>query len=236
MKRKNREQKHEEYIKKFNDIPIDFKERLEWLYDNLNISESLGFDILLKRDKMLNNLFFYNTKIILFEVPEGAPRPRFRIINRKNISNLAINNPKFVHVYSITGAEDSAFMKRLMTQDDFDAIDQMICTPCKIDIYTYLKTPSSYNKEDIILSEIGIIRPITKPDWDNLGKRYSDMFNENIWLDDTLVIDGSVHRYYSVLPRVEIYIQYLNMLYNKNQYNNIINRSNYNDIDLDYFH
>ena len=63
------------------------------------------------------------------------------------------------------------------------------------------------------------------------------MFNANVWLDDTLVIDGSIHRYYSVLPRVEIRVKYLNMVYNKHQYSSIINRTDYNaEYDLKYFH
>ena len=237
MKRKNRSQKHDEYIEKFGDIPVDFKERLDWMYDRLCITEEQAYSILHKRDLMIQALQYYDTKIILFEVPEGTPRPRFRIVNRKNLANMAMANPNFVHVYSITGAEDSAYMKRLMTEEDFTFVNQMIYTPCKLDIYAYFKTPSYYNKEDTILAEIGLHRPITKPDWDNCGKKYSDMFNANVWLDDTLVIDGSVHRYYSILPRVEIRLQYLNMMYNRAQYNSIINRKDYDqNIDLDYFH
>ena len=62
------------------------------------------------------------------------------------------------------------------------------------------------------------------------------MFNANMWLDDTLVVDGSVHKYYSVLPRIEIQLRYLNMVYNKNQYRNIIEQKGYNEeYDLKYF-
>lgn len=237
MKRKTRNQKHIEYENKYGQIPIDYIERLNYLYETLKISEKQAFDILHKKDMMIENLKFIDTEIILFEVPEGTPRPRFRLINRSNVSNIAMSNSNFVHVYSLTGHEDQVFMKRLVSQEEFDALDSMICTPCIIDIYTFLKTPSCYNKEDTILAEIGLHRPISKPDWDNLGKRYSDMFNTNVWLDDTLVIDGSVHRYYSILPRVEIRIKYLNMLYNKYQYKNITNRSDYDSsYNLSYFH
>lgn len=237
MKRKTRNQKHVEYENQYGEIPIDYKERLEYLYDKLNVSDKQAFEILQKRDIMINNLQYTDTQIILFEVPEGTPRPRFRLINRSNLSNMAMNNSSFVHVYSLTGHEDQVFMKRLMNQEDFDMLDKMICTPCIIDIYAFCKTPSYYNKEDTILAEIGLHRPISKPDWDNLGKRYSDMFNSNIWLDDTLVIDGSIHKYYSVLPRIEIRLKYLNMVYNKHQYKSTINRSDYNDAyGLQYFH
>lgn len=237
MKRKTRNQKHADYVNKFGDIPIDYKERLEWIYDKYRITDKQAFDILHKRDMMINSLEYIDTQIVLFEVPEGSPRPRFRLVNRQNLSNMAMSNPNFVHVYSLTGKEDNLFMRRLMSQEDFNALDTMICTPCIIDIYMFFKTPSSYNKEDTILAEIGLHRPLTKPDWDNGGKKYSDMFNANVWLDDTLVVDGSVHKYYSVLPRVEIRLRYLNMVQNKHQYTSIINRTDYDEkYNLQYFH
>jgi hypothetical protein len=63
------------------------------------------------------------------------------------------------------------------------------------------------------------------------------MFNANVWLDDTLVIDGAIHKYYSVLPRIEIRLRYLNMVYNRYQYNSITNRVDYNEeYNLQYFH
>lgn len=227
--RKSRKQKHDDYIDKFGDIPTDYRERLEWMYDNYKITESQAYNIMQKKFEIESSISYFDTKIVLFEIPEGAPRPRFRLINRSNIANAALTNPNFIHVYSITGKEDNMFMKRLMSEEDFTALEQVICTPCIVDIYTYLRTPSCYNKEEKMLAEIGMYRPISKPDWDNLGKKYSDMFNSNVWLDDTLVIDGAVHRYYSILPRVEIQIRYLNMVQNKHQYDSIVKRSNYNE-------
>ena len=49
MKRKNRMQKHEDYINKFSDIPVDYKERLSWLYDKLKITDRQAFEILHKK-------------------------------------------------------------------------------------------------------------------------------------------------------------------------------------------
>ena len=214
---KNRNQKAIEYEEKYANIPRDDNERLSWLYDNLKINPSLGDSILKKRDAMLNTLAYSELKITLYEDPEGTPRPRFRLVNRKNFANQALANPNFVHVYSITGAQDQKFMKRLMTENDFFGIQHLIYTPSDIVINIFKATPKSYNRIDTFLAEIGIHRPVTKPDWDNCGKKYSDMFNSNVWLDDSLVIDGMVRKFYSVLPRVEIYLNYLNMLYNKQQ-------------------
>ena len=78
MKRKTRKIKEEEYESKYAHIPIDYKERLSWLYDTLKITDEQAYEILNQRDLMLSQLQYVDTKIILFEVPEGSPRPRFR--------------------------------------------------------------------------------------------------------------------------------------------------------------
>lgn len=214
---KNRAQKALEYEEKYSHVPRDYNERLLYLYDKLHLNPSVNAQIIDKRDEMINSLYYTELRIILYEDPEGSPRPRFRLVNRKNFANQALTNPSFVHVYSITGASDSRFMRQLVTANDFYGIGHLIYTPSDIVIDTFKATPSSFNRIDTILSEIGLIRPTTKPDWDNIGKKYSDMFNANIWLDDNLVIDGTVRKFYSILPRVEITLNYLNAIYTKQQ-------------------
>ena len=237
MPHKSRKQKASEYEEKYGDIPVDFRQRMSWLYDNLKLSQSQMYGSISTSSQMSGALQFSgDINVVLFEVPEGSPRPRFRIVNRQNLANMAIANPSFVHVYSITGAEDNKFMRRLVDAGELQQLDSLICTPCNVDICAYMRTPTSFNKTDTILAEMGLIRPIYKPDFDNIAKKYSDMFNKNVWLDDTLVIDGSIHKYYSVLPRIEIRIRYLNMLYNRSQYNSITNRVDYDgSTDLSYF-
>ena len=236
MPHKSRKQKATEYETKYGNIPVEYNQRMSWLYDKLHLTQAQMYDIMMTRSQMVGSLNYYDINVVLFEVPEGSPRPRFRIVNRQNLANMAIANPSFVHVYSITGAEDNKYMRRLVDAGELQQLDSLICTPCNVDICAYMKTPSSFNKRDIILAELGLIRPIYKPDFDNIAKKYSDMFNKNVWLDDTLVIDGSVHKYYSVLPRIEIRIRYLNMLYNRQQFLSITNRVDYDgSTDLSYF-
>jgi len=125
-------------------------------------------------------------------------------------------------------------MRRLV-DEELIALDGLINTPCIVEYNAFLKTPNSFNITDKVLAEIGIIRPVMmKPDWDNIGKKYCDMYNHNVWLDDSLVIDGTVRKYYSILPRVEIRLRYLNCVYNKVQYNTIINRKDYDNKELFY--
>ena len=214
---KSRDQKKKVYDLEYMDVPRDFQERLNWLCDKLNITKDNQYDkILKKRQRMLSSLYYSTYVVILYEDPEGAPRPRARLINRQNLINTAMSNGNFIHIYSITGQSDRKFMKKLM-QEDMYSLSNIIYTPCDVEYRTYFKTPSSFSSQDQILAEIGLIRPIVKPDWDNIGKKYSDMYNGNVWVDDANVIRGTVDKYYSALPRVEIILNFLNALYTSTQ-------------------
>lgn len=226
-KTKTRDLKMEEYDTKYSSIPRDNDQRLLWLINNTKLSPSKMDEIIDRKRIMQSQLFYYNFKIILYEDPEGAKRPRFRMVNRKNYANMALGGGSFVHVFSPNAAEDHKFMHKLI-DSELVQLNNFIQTPCQVCINVFFKTPSYFNKVDVILAEIGLHRHINKPDWDNIGKKYTDMFNANIWLDDNLVTDGEVHKYYSILPRVEIYIRYLNYITSFQQYNQIINRKDYN--------
>lgn len=233
IKKKNRKIKSLEYEMKYGEIPIDFEERLSYMIDRYKLSEKKMEEILSKRQNMLDNIQFFDFKVVqLLEEPEGAERPRFTLTKR-NFATIAVNS-SFIHVYSPNARDDQKYMKRL-TSEEIIPIEGLINTPCHIRYDAYLKTPCYFSITDIFLSEIGLIRPeIKKPDWDNLGKKYSDMYNYNIWLDDSQVIDGEVHKYYSILPRVEIYLKYMNVVYTKHAYKNIINRKDYDNSPVQY--
>lgn len=229
---KKRKDKQKIYDRLFNNIPRDYNERLEWLSNNLHLNSMKMDTIVGKYNTMKERLYFRRFFIVLYEIPEGSPRPRFRLVNRKNLRNMAIANPNFIHVYSPVGAEDNKYMKRLLTKDEFKEFTKLIYTPCIVDYKAFFKTPSSFNSVEKYLAELGVYTPISKPDWDNIGKKYCDMTNENLWVDDRLVIQGTVEKLYSVLPRVEITMDFLNMLQNRHQAESI--RKIYKD-DIRYF-
>ena len=229
---KKRKDKQKIYDRLFNNIPRDYNERLEWLSNKLHLNSMKMDTIVGKYNTMKERLYFKRFFIVLYEIPEGSPRPRFRLVNRKNLRNMAIDNPNFIHVYSPVGAEDNKYMKRLLTKDEFKEFTKLIYTPCIVDYKAFFKTPSSFNSVEKYLAELGVYTPISKPDWDNIGKKYCDMTNENLWVDDRLVIQGTVEKLYSVLPRVEITIDFLNMLQNRHQAESI--RKIYKD-DIRYF-
>lgn len=222
---KSRKQKAKLYESKYSEIPRDYIERLSWMYDKYHITKAKAEEILRAKYSMLSSLYYSDDiLVVLYEEPEGSPRPRARYVNKSNLTSYAKSDPGYIQVYSLTGASDRKFMKRLIDDNDLMKLDHLICTPCDVEYNTFSKTPSSYNTINTFLSEVGIIRPISKPDFDNMEKKYADMYNGNVWIDDALVQDAAIHKYYSILPRVEIRLKFLNLLYTKYQYEQIIKR------------
>ena len=222
---KSRKQKAKLYESKYSEIPRDYIERLSWMYDKYHITKAKAEEILRAKYNILSSLYYSDDiLVVLYEEPEGSPRPRARYVNKSNLTSYAKSDPGYIQVYSLTGASDRKFMKRLIDDNDLMKLDHLICTPCDVEYNTFSKTPSSYNTINTFLSEVGIIRPISKPDFDNMEKKYADMYNGNVWIDDALVQDAAIHKYYSILPRVEIRLKFLNLLYTKAQYEQIIKR------------
>lgn len=214
-------------------IPKDYQERINWIIDTYKISDAKLKDIIDTKNKMLKQMYYMpELFVVIYEIPEGSPRPRARFIKSKgnNILANARSNPGFIQVYSITGAADKKFMQEFKTNSDFDFLESLIYTPCSIKYDAYFKTPSIFNSKEKMLAELGMIRPLSKPDFDNVEKKYSDMYTGNIWVDDSIVIESNFNKYYSELPRIEITLRYMNMLYNKYQYKSASKRLGLDDI------
>lgn len=214
-------------------IPKDYQERINWIIDTYKISDAKLKDIINTKNKMLQQMYYMpELFVVIYEIPEGSPRPRARFIKSKgnNILANARSNPGFIQVYSITGAADKKFMQEFKTNSDFDFLESLIYTPCSVKYDAYFKTPSIFNAKEKMLAELGMIRPLSKPDFDNVEKKYSDMYTGNIWVDDSIVIESNFNKYYSELPRIEITLRYMNMLYNKYQYKSVSKRLGLDDI------
>lgn len=214
-------------------IPKDYQERINWIIDTYKISDAKLKDIIDTKNKMLQQMYYMpELFVVIYEIPEGSPRPRARFIKSKgnNILANARSNPRFIQVYSITGAADKKFMQEFKTNSDFDFLESLIYTPCSVKYDAYFKTPSIFNSKEKMLAELGMIRPLSKPDFDNVEKKYSDMYTGNIWVDDSIVIESNFNKYYSELPRIEITLRYMNMLYNKYQYKSASKRLGLDDI------
>ena len=79
--------------------------------------------------------------------------------------------------------------------------------PLIIKIRAYLPIPQSKSKKFKDQAEKGLIRPITKPDTDNIAKNIKDALNGFAYYDDRQIVTEQIEKWYSADPRVEIIIE-----------------------------
>lgn len=192
-----KKKKYTEEYDKYKDIPEDKNERLQYIYELLKVKDKDINKINRLREEILENKRNNANKLslVFYIIPEGISRPRkgkygFYVPNIQKFYDC-MND--YLKIHS-------------------ELADINIFTECKIDLKYYLPIPSSMNKIEKILAEMKLIRHVKKPDWDNLGKS-SDMFKK-LWLDDCLVTDARVRKFYSFKPRIEVNILYYNDNYN----------------------
>lgn len=74
-------------------------------------------------------------------------------------------------------------------------------------VIAYLPIPKSISKNKRQLMIEGKIRPMVKPDWDNIGKLIADALNGVAYDDDKCIVDAQVRKFYSDNPRTEVILQ-----------------------------
>lgn len=71
----------------------------------------------------------------------------------------------------------------------------------------YFEIPKSKPKKFQEQARNGLIRPITKPDTDNIGKNIKDALNKIAFPDDSQIVTEIIEKRYSDTPRAEILIK-----------------------------
>lgn len=74
-------------------------------------------------------------------------------------------------------------------------------------IAAFYSIPKSVSKKKRKQMEDGSIRPVKKPDMDNVVKSIADSLNGVAYRDDTQIVDCAVRKFYSDKPRVIITIK-----------------------------
>lgn len=193
-------------MKEYDNIPLNSDDIVNTLLEDLSLSK---LDEIEKKIKKTKKIEWKTIHIILDLEPKATPRPRYS--GRTG-------------TFYVKGAHSNkVFFKKYISDKDLPFITGAL----KVDCRCYIKTPSSFSKSDTIMAELGYIRPISKPDWDNLGKTYSDMLTDVLILDDAHIVDGRCSKYYSLHPRIEMDIEYQlepDSKYNERKINNINER------------
>jgi Holliday junction resolvase RusA-like endonuclease len=74
-------------------------------------------------------------------------------------------------------------------------------------VKAYFSIPKSKSNKQAYRMSMGEERPVKKPDWDNVGKIISDALNGLAYHDDSQIVRAAVEKWYSLEPRVEVWIR-----------------------------
>lgn len=138
-------------------------------------------------------------KTVTFTVwgePRGKQRPRFA------------RRGTFVSTY--TPKETVSAENDIRTQSIATKPKELIEGAIWLRVEVYKSVPKSFSKSKFEFAEARMIRPITKPDWDNYGKLVSDALNKVYWNDDSQIVSANIEKFYSSKPRLEISVSYQN--------------------------
>lgn len=182
-----------EYSEKYMHIPNTVQERVAYLLETLKITNKQMKNI--KKRIISHRLAKWNNiNLVFYFVPKATPRARYSGFTKKFYVSDAKNNSDLME----------KFVKENLKEFP------LITTACRFYCDTYFPIPDSgMTKEEKILAELGYITTQVKPDWDNIGKTYSDMIQKHLILDDCNIIDGRVRKFYSIKPRIEVRIEFM---------------------------
>jgi len=208
MKNKSYKVLLSEYQDKYGNIPIDKDDILEYLDKSLKLTQK-DYDKIKHEEDMVADIPWEELEIILPIIPKPSPRPRYS---------------GFTKSFYVTGASENKKLFKHYVEDIYN----IIYTTTHFRVTTYLPTPvSQMNRIEIVRAERGSIAPMSNPDWDNLGKTYSDMIQQILLLNDNVITKGVVEKYYSIKPRVVINIRYQQGFDSKFNKRRMIKSTNY---------
>lgn len=193
MKFKTRDKQIQEYNAKYpvrddsdllRSLRSYFKER-RWNFEKASKKAAE------KASKIIDEREYRHITITLYEYAMKTDRPRvFR-----------------GHAFSPNAAANHKYFEKNLKKIIKDL--KLINTPAEISIEAYLEMPSTVPPDEVLLFEAKLLNPIDYPDYDNLGKCYTDMLKNTLIIDDDIFYKGTITKYYSVMPRVVMTITFL---------------------------
>ena len=131
---------------------------------------------------------------IVYGEPVGKGRPRFA------------RRGKFTSTYTPQKTKTYEDEIRMMAKAAMGS-SEPLDTPITVAIYIRVGIPASYSKQKRKDALAGIIKPMKKPDLDNVAKCFLDSMNEIVYLDDKQVVNLHVTKVYAETPAVEVMVK-----------------------------
>lgn len=199
------DKKNYEYATMYGNYPNTQNELIDFLFDRYHLTQQ---DIQSEEDE-IKDILWNEEEFTVFVVPKGSPRPR----------------TGGFHFYVKGASENKRIFKEFLKSHN------IIYTRCELELTTYHPTPiSSMTKKEIILAEKGLIRPISTPDFDNLAKTYTDALQGILLLNDNIINEGTVKKYFSIKPRIHIKLKWQNNFDSKYNERKTINSKGYRNL------
>ena len=127
---------------------------------------------------------------------KGKGRPRFR------------NAGKFIQTYTDANTRNYEMsIKEAYLQQSGNEKYMNSEVPLKMRLLVFQQIPKSVSGKKHRAMESGVILPTKKPDCDNILKSVLDSLNQVAFYDDTQIVELSVQKWYSDMPRLEVEIE-----------------------------
>ena len=129
--------------------------------------------------------------IVLDGVPRGKGRPRF--------------DPRTMRPYKDPKTED---YEKALGWKAREAMRgrQPVHGPLDIIMIAKFPIPKDFNAAQRRDAIVGLLRPLSKPDADNIAKM-KDALNKIVWTDDALVVDETVRKFFALEPSLLIQVR-----------------------------
>ena len=133
-------------------------------------------------------------KFSVYGEPQGKGRPRFSTV----CGHTKTRTPDETILY------ENLVKTEYRNQAGFRFSDDAMLD---VRITAYYTIPKSVSKKRQQAMLDHRIRPIKKPDYDNIGKVICDSLNGIAYRDDAQIVDAQIRKFYSDTPKVVVTIQ-----------------------------
>lgn len=181
------------YEEMYGEIPNDMMDRISYILGKK--ANDINFNKMIEKEaKKIKRIKWKTIRFTMYKVPKPSARPR------------ANSRAGFIRMYVPRARENREWFGRFYKQHNLPYIN----TPCEFNLTIYEKTPSSFSLKKKVLAELGFIKPWKRTgDFDNYAKSVSDSMMNGLLEDDSLIINSSIYLRYSIKPRIDVEIKYM---------------------------
>lgn len=138
--------------------------------------------------------------------PQGKMRPRYsRKTGVMYTPCETVNYEKYIKSCYLEQCGNKK-VRAVKEVTDGKKITQVAC-PLRVEIWVFVTPPQTAPKYKRGLMLNNAIKPVKKPDIDNIGKIILDGLNGTAWHDDKAVTELVIHKVYADVPRVVVEVQ-----------------------------